>query len=75
MDAADLGGGENNVAGLVGCEEGFDGGLVGEVEVGFGGEEEVGEAEVGEFSDQGGAHQAAVAGDEDLGGFFQCEGI
>lgn len=44
VDAADLGGGEEDVAGAVEEEEGLDVGLAGEVELRVGGDEEVGEA-------------------------------
>lgn len=74
VDAADLGGGEDDVAGAVAGEEVVDGGLAGEVEVGVGAEEEVVEAEGAELVDDGGADEAAVAGDEDRGGLVGGEG-
>lgn len=55
VDAADFGGGEDDVVGLVIGEEGVDGGLDGQVELRVGAEEEVCEVEFLEFADDGGA--------------------
>lgn len=74
VDAADLGRGEDDEPGLLGSEEGLDIVLAGEVELGVSAEEEVGEAEVPELADNGGAHEASVSGHKDLGGFVGEEG-
>jgi hypothetical protein len=66
VDAADLGGGEDDVTGPVGGEEGLHVGLAGEVEVGVGADDDVGEAEGEEAAEDRGADEAPVAGDEDL---------
>ena len=66
-DAADPGGGENDVLGPLLLEEAGDRGGVEEVELGVGAGEEVGVAEAGKFALDGGADQATVAGDVDAG--------
>lgn len=75
VDAADLRGGEDDEPGLVRGEEGVDGGLGGEIELGVGAEEEVGVAEGGEPADDGGADEAAVSGHEYGGGFVDRDRI
>jgi len=79
-DAADFGCGEEDVVGLFCCEEGFDGGLVSEVEFGVGAGEEVGVNLTlspalsprgrggGQVAHEGGANQTAMASDVDFGG-------
>jgi hypothetical protein len=74
VDAADLGGGEDHVAGLLGGEEGLDVGLAGEVELGVGADDDVGEAEGEEAAEDRGADEAPVSGDEDLGVLVGEEG-
>jgi len=74
VDAADLGGGEVDLAGLLGFEEGAHGGLVGEVELGVGAGDDVGLALAVEDTDDGGPDHAAMAGDVDFGFKFQVPG-
>uniref|UniRef100_A0A8R7R825 Uncharacterized protein n=1 Tax=Triticum urartu TaxID=4572 RepID=A0A8R7R825_TRIUA len=74
VDAADLGGGEHDVAGPLGGEEGLDGGLAGEVELGVRADDHVGEAEREEAAQDGRAHQPAVARHEDPGALVGEEG-
>lgn len=74
VDAADLGGGEDDVARVLGGEEGLDVGLAGEVELGVGAEDDGGEAEREEAAQDRGPDEALVAGDEDLGVLVGEEG-
>ena len=64
-DAADFGGGEEDMLGLFGGEELVDGGGVDEIELSAGAGDEVGVAQPLQLAVDGGADQAAVAGDED----------
>lgn len=66
MDATDLGGSEEDVAGLFGGKKGFDRGLVGEVEFGVGAGEEVLIAMCLQVAHKRGTYQAAVTGDVDF---------
>lgn len=75
VDAADLCGGEDDVLGLLRGEEGVDGGLGGEVELGVTAEEEIGVAEGGELADDGGADEATVACHEYGSRFIHCDWI
>ena len=70
MDAADLGGGDDDDVRFFRGEEIEDRVLVAEVEFGAGGGEESIAAAFGGFADEGGADHAAVAGDEE---FFHDE--
>lgn len=74
VDASDLGGGEDDIAGLLGSEEGLNVGLAGQVELRVGADDDVGEAEGQESAEDRGADEAAVAGDEDLGVLVGEEG-
>lgn len=69
VDAANLSRGKDDVLWFVGGEKGIDGGLRCEVKLGVGAEEEVGVTKRFELPDNRGSHQAAVAGDENGGGF------
>ena len=62
VDPADTGGGEVDEAGAFGFEEGADGGLVEEVELGARAEDQVMALEA---ADKSGAYEAVVASDED----------
>ena len=65
--AANPGGREEDVAGLFFGEESLDRGLAGEVELGVGAGDEILVAPVAQVAHEGGADQAAMAGDVDLG--------
>jgi len=67
VDAADFGGGEEDVVGLLLGEEVVDGGLVAQVEFAAGTEQQVGVATGGELAYEGGTDEAVVAGDVDFG--------
>ena len=69
MDAADLGGGQVDLVGLFGGQEGAHGGLVGEVELGMGAGDDVarGVALRQQLAHDGRADHAAMAGDVDSG--------
>ena len=62
VDAADAGGGEVDEVGAFGFEEGADGGLVEEVQLGAGAEDQF--AVAVKAADESGAYEAVVAGDE-----------
>lgn len=64
MDAADLGGLHDHVAGQLRGEEALHVRLAGEVELGVGAGEEIGEAQGNELAVDGGAHEATVPCDE-----------
>ncbi|CAL5049018.1 unnamed protein product [Urochloa decumbens] len=74
VDAADLGGRQDNVAGLLRGEEGLDVGLAGEVELGVGAGDDGGEAEGEEVAKDRGPDEAPVARHEDLGVLVGEEG-
>ena len=62
VDAADAGGGEVDEVGAFGFEEGADGGLVEEVQLGAGAEDQF--AVAVKAADESGAYEAVVAGYE-----------
>ena len=75
VDPTDFGGGEDDVSRLLCGEEGFDVGLVSEVEVGMCSEDEIGETGFLEFSDNCGSDKSSVSSDEDFCGFLRHKRI
>ena len=72
VDAADLGGGEEDVVGLLLLEEGVHLCLIGQIQFGMGASEQVGVTLRREVAHQGGTHQAAVARHVYAGGVFHA---
>ena len=75
VDATDLGSGEDHELGLFSSKEGIDISLAGEIELGVGSEEEIGESKLLELADDGGADKTTVTSDEDLSGLVGKERV
>lgn len=75
VDSTDFGRGEDHESRLLGGEEELDVVLASEIELGVGSEDQIGVAQSLKLPNNGGTHQAAVSGHEDLRRFVGEERV